>query len=235
MLNARISGTVLAVALMGGGPALAEKYEQNFDFRIAGIKAGEVSIKGETVANGYVADARVTSTGLIGRIADFYYVGTSRGAITGGGRPVPKLFEVTSRSPRAERETRIEFEGGTPVSVSVEPPRSTSPDPASQAGTLDPISAGFAVLKDGPVEGICNKQVDIFDGSRRSRIALAPARESGGDLVCDGRYTRLEGEENTFSSSDYGFQIVYSESDGHARLQRIETKTKFGAATVERR
>ena len=123
MLNGLFAGAVFvgSLAVFAAGMAVADTYEQNFDFRIAGIKAGEVRITGETGDGGYVADAKVVSTGLIGKLADFYYVGTSRGKISGGGVPVPTLFEVTSRSPRAERETRIEFSGGTPVTVVVDP------------------------------------------------------------------------------------------------------------------
>jgi hypothetical protein len=224
--------------LLPGGAALADSYRAEFDFRVTGIKAGELVMGAEASGDSYSAAARIDTAGLVGAFTDFFFDGTSAGTFSGNGSVIPSRYSSTSKSPRALRETRIDFRGGTPVAVSVEPPRGSAPDPANQAGTLDPVSAGFAILRDAPVGPICNTSVDVFDGSRRSRIRLgAPQPAGNGDLVCAGRFTRLEGEAHSLSSDqDYGFKIVFRENGhGLARLQRIETSTNFGPAVLERR
>lgn len=227
-----------AMLSLPGGAVLADSYRAEFDFRVTGLRAGQLVMGAERTGDRYSAAARIDTAGLVGVFTDFFFDGTSAGTLSGSGTVIPSSYSSTSKSPRAVRETHIDFKGGTPVSVSVEPPRSSSPNPANQAGTLDPVSAGFAILRDAPVGEICNTSVDVFDGSRTSRIRLGVPEPSGnGDLVCAGRFTRLEGEAHTLSSDqDYGFKIVFRENgDGLAKLQRIETRTNFGPAVLERR
>ena len=139
----------LAVAPLAAAPAAAtETYEAAFDFRIAGIRAGEISMGGVESGRTYEARAKVNTAGLVGIFADFRFDGTAAGGVAGDGRIVPQVFRASSVSPRAARETRIDWENGTPVFVSVKPERSTSPDPSNQTGTLDPVSASFALLRD---------------------------------------------------------------------------------------
>ena len=108
---------------------------------------------------------------------------TSASTASRGGRdraataPWSRRASRRTRSrPRADRDTDIDWEDGTPVSVSVEPPRESAPDPAAQAGTLDPVSAGFAVLRDRAGRELCDTTVEVFDGSRRSRLAARRRR-----------------------------------------------------------
>jgi hypothetical protein len=218
-------------------PATAQSYEARFDFRVSGIRAGEVTISGEQTGERYAASAKVNTAGIVGAFANFYFDGASSGRLAANGLVVPAEFNSRSKSTRAERVTRIDWQGGTPVSVSVEPPRGSSPDPASQSGTLDPVSASFAILRDVPVDEVCNKSVDVFDGSRRSRISLGMPQSTDGKLVCPGRFTRIEGEAHDLSSDqDYGFTVVFApRSNGIAQLERIETRTNFGPAVLQRR
>ncbi len=215
----------------------AESYQAIFDFRISGIRAGEIAMSGEDGGGSYRARAEVRTAGLVSILADFFYDGNSAGRVASNGRVIPERFLANSKSPRDTRETRIDWKQGTPVSVSVEPPRSSAPEPSSQAGTLDPVSASFALLRDMPAGEICRKSVDVFDGSRRSRITLGTPQADGGDLICNGSYERLEGEGNSFNaSSSYGFRLIYQQgADGTARLDRIETRTDFGMAALVRK
>ena len=100
------------------------------------------------------------------------------------------------------------------------------------------VSAGFALFRDSPAGEICNTRVDVFDGSRRSRLELgAPKPGADGEISCAGRYARIEGEAHTMSArQDHGFRLVFrAADDGLARLERIEAPTGFGTAVAERR
>lgn len=233
-----LAALLMAASLGLAAPAGAQSYNATFDFFLSGIRAGELEFTGEKAGGRYTASSTIRSAGLVGVFADFFFDGTATGSVTGSGKVVPERFVARSKSPRAERDTRIDWQAGTPVSVSVEPPRSSAPDPAAQAGTLDPVSAGFALFRDSPAGEICNTQVDVFDGSRRSRLVLgAPVAGSGGEISCAGRYARIEGEAHSMSArQDHGFRLVFRATDaGLARLERIEAPTGFGTAVAERR
>jgi hypothetical protein len=227
----------LALAFGLAVPGAANADEAVFDFYVTGIHLGTMTMELETSGDAYAAASRIETAGLAGLLANFYFDGQASGSLEQDGRVVPSRFTADSKSPRAERRTEIEWREGTPVSVSVEPPRGSAPDPAAQAGTLDPVSAGFAVLRDRAPERLCNTSVEIFDGSRRSRLAVGPAVRAEDGLVCTGSYARLEGEAHSLSSQrEFPFQLLFRENgDGLAQLERIETRTKFGLAVLERR
>jgi hypothetical protein len=228
------AGLLLALVL-AAGPAAAERAE--FDFYIAGIRVGELSFQSTRSGTEYAAASRVDAAGLIGAFVTFFFEGESTGSVSGTGAVVPETYRSDSKSPRGPKRTEIDWEGGVPVKVSVEPPRESAPDPAQQRGTLDPISAGLALLFDRPANGVCNTAVDVYDGSRRSRLVLGAPEAAAGEIACGGTYARLEGEASSMASArEFPFRLVFhANGDGSAELRRIETRTDFGKAVLERR
>lgn len=229
------SALALGAALASALPAAAE--EATFDFKVAGIKIGAMTMDAEQNGSAYTAASRIDTVGLVGVFADFFFDGTSTGTVTKAGTVVPSRFDATSKSPRALRHTRIDWEKGTPVMVSVEPPRSSAPDPAEQAGTLDPVSAGFRLFRPAPADSVCDTTVDVFDGSRLSRLKLAPPVASGDALVCRGTFARIEGEAHSMADeNEFPFTVTFRRDDeGRAQLERIEAPTGFGQAVIARR
>jgi hypothetical protein len=222
-------GLSLALAL----PARAE--QALFDFSVAGIRVGSLTMQSEQSGASYAAKSRIDTAGIAG-LLDFFYDGSATGTLA-RGKVVPARFQATSRSPRALRETRIDWKGGTPVAVSVEPPRSTAPDPAAQGGTLDPVSAGFRLLRPVPPADLCSTTIDVFDGSRRSRLKLAAPSEGADGIVCQGTFARIEGEShNLIRGNEFPFRLVFARNgSGLATLERIEAPTSFGQAVISRR
>lgn len=227
---------LLALPVGAAAGTAAQAQTANYDFYVSGIKVGTMSFTPESSAREYSARARVSAAGLVGAFLKFNFEGVSRGTLGRSG-PVPVTFQAVSDSPRGRRTTRIDWENGVPARVTIEPPRENPPDPREQAGTLDPISAGFAMLRDGPAERMCDATVDIFDGSRRSRLTIGPRRAVEGGFTCAGTYARLRGEAHTLSSqSEFPFTLTFSETaGGMAMVRRIETSTNFGTAAMERR
>ena len=223
-------GLLALVAL----PAAAEP--ASFDFTIAGFKVGQVVMDSRNEGDRYAAAARVDTAGVASVLADFYFDGQAQGTVRRDGRVVPDLFTAKSRSPRADRVTRVEWQGGTPVSVSVVPPRDDAPEPSTQGGTLDPVSASFQLLRDAPAAEVCNTTIDIFDGSRRSRLRVGKAQAAEGMLICQGTYARIEGESHSIADlREFPFTLSYSRDGEMARLERIEAPTNFGKAVLSRR
>jgi hypothetical protein len=224
----------LALALGAGGMAQAQ--DAVFDFYISGIKAGEMTMSARSTADSYSATSSIRAAGAVGLVANFFFDGKSSGRIV-GGKVSPIRYEANSKSPRAERKTVMDWRNGVPVSVSVVPPRGSAPDPATQGGTLDPVSAGLALLGDAAPDTVCDASVDVFDGSRRSRLSLGAPVAKDGALTCKGAYSRIEGEAQSMSSRrEFPFEVTFREGgDGIARLERVETRTQFGKAVLERR
>ncbi|TPE47955.1 DUF3108 domain-containing protein [Amaricoccus solimangrovi] len=231
-----LRAAVVALPLGLAGAAVARAQTANYDFYVAGFKVGTMTFTPETGARDYSAQARISAAGIVGAFLTFDYAASSSGALGKAG-PVPRLFQAVSDSPSGRRTTRIDWKNGVPVKVTVEPPREDEPDPREQAGTVDPVAAGVAVLSDGPAERMCATTVDIFDGSRRSRLTVGPRRAVKGGFTCAGTYARLKGEPHTLSSQrEFPFTLTFSEgADGMAKVRRIETKTSFGTAAMERR
>lgn len=224
----------LAMAL-AAAPAAARS--QVFDLTLAGIPLGTVTLEADEAGGAYRAGSRIAPSGLVGAFTDYSFNGTAEGSVDAAGRVTPLRFAADSTSPRASRRTEIEWSGGAPVRVSVEPPRRSSVDPSRVAGALDPVSAGFALLRDNNADKICDTGIDVFDGSRRSRLELGKPVATEGALVCSGSYARVEGEAHSLSSQrEYPFTLTFvPNGGGKMRLERIETRTRFGLAVVSRR
>ena len=222
----------LGFALLAPGLAAAE--QASFTFSIAGIKVGTMTMISEQTGSSYNATSKINTAGLAGMF-DFFFDGTASGSIA-GGRAVPTKYVATSKSMRALRNTSIGWRGGVPVSVSVEPPRESAPEPAKQGGTLDPVSAGFRLFRTAPADAVCGTTVDVFDGSRRSRLKLDDPARDGDALVCAGTFARIEGEAHSMADlQEFPFRLVFLPSDGGLyRLERIEAPTNFGQAVLAR-
>ena len=235
LIDRTARAAALACAVLGATGA-AKAQDAVFDFYISGLKAGEMTMSARNTSEGYTARSSIRAAGAVGLVANFFFDGEASGRIV-GGKVSPVRYEANSKSPRAERRTVMDWKDGVPVYVSVVPPRGSAPDPATQGGTLDPVSAGLALLGDAAAGSVCDASVDVFDGSRRSRFSLGAPVAKDGAVVCAGAYSRIEGEAQSMSSQrEFPFEVTFREGgDGVARLERVETRTQFGKAVLERR
>ncbi len=223
------------IAVSAAAPAMPATTA--YDFHIRGLRVGSLTLGSEQNGADYVATGRIDPSGFIALFADYFFDGTARGRVARDGSVQPARYDAVSKSPRRLRNTEIRWQNGRPVHVSVVPPRSTSPDPAAQVGALDPVSAGFQMFRDAPVGEICRATVDVFDGSRRSRLRLAAPTERGSELVCAGTFSQIEGEAHSAGQlEEFPFTVVFRASgSGVAQLERIEAPTRYGNAVISRR
>ena len=232
-----LSAAALALALALGGADRAAAEAAVFDFYVSGINVGKMSLDTSQTGTSYSSRSRIEAAGVLGMLLTFYYDGQASGQIKADGSVVPSRFEAHSKTPRSDRRSSIDWKGGAPVKVSVDPPRKHPPDPTKQAGTLDPISAGFAILRDRPADDLCDKTLMVYDGSRVSRLRLDPEKDAGDTITCVGNYARIEGEAHTLSGQrEFPFTLIFSKQpNGIGRLEKIQTDTSFGRAVLERR
>jgi hypothetical protein len=111
-------------------------------------------------------------------------------------------------------------------------------DPATQGGTVDPLTAMYAFLRDRPAAAACNQRLVLFDGERRSQLALGPPRPADGGISCDGEYRRLEGfsAEDMAERTRFPFSLRLEPAAGDLlRVTEVRMQTLFGPAVMARR
>ena len=240
----RLGAAAIAVsaALMAASPLLADQKDRiQFDVELKGLKAGRLTINGKIEGASYGANGTMETTGLLGALKKIRH----DAAVTGDfatGAFTPLRYTQTSERGGDKVDHVIVYQSGTPVSVSRNPPRKPRDrdvDPKQQTGTIDPLTALYAVLRDVDRADACTLDVKLYDGSKRTQVKLEPAQTKGGNVVCAGEYRRLEGfsAKDMEEKSRFPFTLTYAPTPDGARLQVIEiaTDTIYGKGRLKRR
>ena len=243
----RFRKTLPLVALIGAfhllspAPVRADQSDAAvFDISIRGISAATLSISGATKGKSYAASGVLKSSGILGMVKRIRYDAAVNGSLS-KGRFTPSRYVEKADTGKRRSEAVMAYRQGVPQVKSYSPPRPPAKgdiDPASQGGTVDPLTALYAVLRDVPVAEACRLKVFLFDGRRRSQVVLS-APESGGDaIICQGEYRRLEGfsPEDMAEKSRFAFALTYAPADhGMVHVTEISMDTIYGKGRMIRR
>ncbi|TQS71549.1 DUF3108 domain-containing protein [Rhodobacteraceae bacterium] len=236
-----IAAAVLTATIGLSSPAAhADQTDQIvFDVVLRGIKAGELRINGKIQGQGYGAKGVLMTTGIVGAVRKLRYDASVNG-YTSGDSFTPTRYEETANTPDRNRKSTMVYQRGTPVSVSQTPPRkprATDLDPARQGGTVDPLTALYSVLRNVDRAEACNRAVEMFDGSRRTKVTLGAPQSSGNQVVCAGEYRRIGGfsDREMAEKTRFPFTLTYSPA-GNDRLEvtEISTDTVYGQGRLKR-
>lgn len=230
----------MAAALALGAPARAEEAVV-FDLSIRGIEAAVLSFSGTADGNRYSVAGQLQSAGLVGMLKSMKYEGSSQGSVR-GGKFTPSQYVEKADTGRRKSVGEMRYSRGVPQIKSYDPPREAGEvgiDPATQGGTVDPLTAMFAVLRDTPEGQECNLALTLFDGERRSQVKLgAPEAAKDSALTCPGEYRRLEGfsAEDMAEKTRFPFTLTLSAPEGGVRrATEVRMDTLFGRAVMTRR
>lgn len=179
-----------ATPAMAGEQALSAR----FDVNALGFKVGELTIDGRLGKADYDVTARFGTTGLVRLFRDMGFVMRAHG-IRSGGRLWPDEYVEQVNTGSRISNARLVYDAGVPrlVGGRVEDGEVEPLDPATQGGTIDPLTALFTVLRDRPDRELCTTDVDIFDGGRRTRVLLTGRIERHGKVTCVGQFRRVDG------------------------------------------
>ncbi len=235
-------GLAFAVALALATPVRADQTDRIvFDVSLKGLPAGQLSIDGKIAAGAYAANGVMETTGLAAALKKIRYAAKVSGSHA-PGRFTPQGFQITAQRGDDRTTQSIVYKRGTPVSVSHEPPRAPRPtdvDPARQGGTIDPLTALYAVLRDVSPAEACALKLTLYDGSRRTQVALSAPQPAGAGVVCAGEYRRLAGfsEKDMAAKSRFPFTLTYAPTPDGQRLRVVEisTDTILGKGRLKRR
>jgi len=237
MSIARAIPLLLALAL----PFTARAEDATFDISIRGLTAARLTMTGQADARSYSAAGVLQSAGLLSLVRAIRYDASVTGTVA-QGRPVPARYTEKADTGKRKSDAVMDYRAGVPQVKSYSPPRPPRVeeiDPATQGGTVDPLTALFFVVRAVPEAKACNLKLTLFDGRRRSQVTLAaPERDPSGALTCAGEYRRLKGftPDDMAEKSRFAFRVTYGPAGpGMLHVTDIAMDTIYGQGRMIRR
>lgn len=236
-LKSGVVAAAFSLGLLSAPPADAAQTGA-FTLTVGGFKVGILAYEATETADRYEVHGSARSAGLIGAFMD----GNVDAAVSGrirNGTLLPSVSKETTVSGGQTVQRIFDFSKGFPA-ITRTPPR-TKPQkyavPAEQqAGTLDPLSAAYAILRDKPAAEVCKLDVIMFDGARRSRLQMTGGTASPGGMVCDAVYTRVAGfsPREMREQSTWPVTLTYAANGTGYRLSELNFPSSFGNARLRR-
>ncbi len=236
MAAASLATANLATAI----PAAAEGVSSGtFDLEIKGFRAGVLQFNGTSNGTSYSVAGRLESTGIAAMVRKIRFDAKASGRFS-TGRWSPSRYEEQADTGKRQSQSRMEYHGGVPTEM-IKESREGRPnyvDPATQSGTVDPLTALYATLRDVAPADACNLKLVMFDGARRSQITLAAAEQTGDSLTCAGEYRRLAGfsDQEMAEKQRFPFRLTYGPGEaGIVRVVEVTMDSLYGRASLTRR
>ncbi len=238
-IRRRLRGFGLTLLLAAAAlPARAEQLE--FSISIRGLSAARLSVNGTADGGHYLASGVMKSSGLLGFLKKIRYDASVAGRLV-SGRYTPEKYTEVADTGKRHSEAVMGYKAGVPQVKTYNPPRPPRPgdiDPATQGGTVDPLTALFAVLRTVPAAEACKLKLTLFDGRRRSQLVLSTPEAADDGIVCRGEYRRLQGfsAEEMAEKSRFPFTLIYRPAgDGLVRVEEVSMDTLYGKGRMIRR
>lgn len=239
------AGLVLSLALgwpVISAPAMAEPVQQEaqFDLVMLGLTAGSLQFSGVEEGGRYAVRGVLASGRILAFLRKVSYDARVDGRVGDGGYRPAKYSERADTGKRVS-EAVMDYPRGVPRVVSYNPPRAPQKndvDPATQAGTVDPLTALYATLQDVAPGKECQVTVPMFDGRRSSQLSITAPVVEGDEVTCQGEYRRIAGfsDKDMAEKTRFPFTLTYAPApDGRMRVMLVEMDTLYGKARLVRR
>lgn len=233
-----LAGLALWVAL--ALPAGAERVDTaSFKVYLKGLPIGILALSGIERDGTYAVAGKLKATGIIGALLKVGYEAEARGIVK-DATFVPARYKEIRDDRNGRRTAWMDYRDGVPGPKRYDPPRKSTSgevDPATQKGTVDPLTALYAVLRDQDGRDSCARTLAIFDGKKRAALRLSPLAAGDAEIRCKGEYRRIAGysAREMREKPVFPFTITYRLADGRWRAERIDTDTIHGRAVLRRR
>ncbi len=217
-----------ALCLFAGAAPADQKDSAVFDLTLRGIPTGTLSVSGAIEGRSYAAAGVLKSGGLVALVRKVRYDARVSGRVT-NGRFTPVRYEEDADTGKRQSQSVMEYKAGVPQVKVYNPPKTPRPsdiDPATQGGTVDPLTAAFAALRDVAPEEACRLKLVLFDGRRRSQVVLADPQPTGGGRPCLRR--RIPAARRLFRQGDGGKEPVSLPHDLCAPARRSAPRGRGG-------
>ncbi|WP_149140947.1 DUF3108 domain-containing protein [Gemmobacter caeruleus] len=232
---------ILAVAaVMAGGLAGTAFAEQaRFDFVLKGIKAGSLSWSGTGEPGGsYSVEGTLKTSGLAALLKKVRYDAAASGSLTAKGSYLAARYSEDANTGKRQSRSSMTWSKGVPT-VQDSSERKAKPwdiDPASQKGTVDPLTAMFATLRDVAPGQECKVNLNMFDGRRASKLTLGAPTAQGDKVVCAGEYRRVAGfsPDDMAEKTRFPFTLTYAPAGDRMQVVEVAMDTLYGKARLVR-
>lgn len=238
-MGMRATLTLAVLAMIGMLAVVSEAQAQTerkvFRVSIAGFPVGTARYDANVIGNRYEIQGFMGSTGFFGAFLASRYSGAVIGRFRGQNMQ-PQIFRGRFEQSRKFAEVDIKYSGNRPTSVVSRPERPKLPhdiDFRKVRNALDPISGLYFLLRDVTIDQVCKQNFQIFEGSRTSRIRVRRAQGAGGDIICNGVYTRLTGftPEQMADRVNFPFRLIFRQKEGGLfEVQEFSATTFWGTA-----
>lgn len=228
---------VLLAASLAHAEPVTDRH--SYAITLAGIRAATLTLSGTEEAGRYRVEGNLESSGLAAIVRRVRYLAQASGSVA-DRRYLPARYTELFDTPRRQSEAVLTYDRGVPrisIYAPPPPPGAIVLDPAAQGGTVDPMTALYAALRDTPRDQVCRLTLQIFDGRRRSEVALANPTAQGETLQCTGEYRRIAGftEKEMREKTRFPFTATLAPIEGgRLRVVEVRVETIFGRATLRR-
>lgn len=219
------------------GSALAE--EASFDVRLAGLKGGVLAYSATESGGSYKAQGSAQATGLAGQVFTAKVDVAANGGVR-GNRYAPRGYVEHSQTKRGVRKARFTYKNGVPDVKKDPPDTNRQPyhaNPVQQKGTVDPLTAAFAILRDRSDALVCDLDIQPYDGRERTHIRLSDPQRDGDTLLCQGRYSRISGFSDAEMARQvhWNFTVSYQWAGDVWQVHKVRVPTSYGVVSITRR
>lgn len=238
----RIAALTLTLGVSLPNLALAERIEDKatFDVVIRGISAASLGFSAVHDGNRYAVSGLLKSAGLAAMLRKISYSATAKGAVSGTNY-TPFSYVEKSDNGKKQSTSKMTYSRGVPSEVQYTPAREgreKDVDPSTQAGTVDTLTALYAILRDVEPGQECKVSLKMYDGRYVSAISLSKPKAAGKTVACNGQYRRIAGfkpaemaERKTFP-----FTLTYEPAaNGKMRVTEVAMESIYGKAAMKRR
>lgn len=239
--RAALAAAALALTLVPALPQAAAAEPAVFDVTLKGLRAATLRLDGTEGDGRYAVTGRLESRGLAAMVRKVRFDAQVQGTVAADGRLRPASYAEQTDTGKRQSQAVIDYARGVPqvkVALPERKPRDWDVAPATQGGTVDPLTALYAVLRDVDAGQECNLGLRMFDGRRSSALTLAAPERDGDRVTCAGEYRRVAGfsPDDMAEKTRFPFRLTYAPGpDGRMRVVEVAMDTLYGSARMERR
>lgn len=222
--------------------AMAERVEDKatFDVVIRGISAASLGFSAVQDGNRYVVSGLLKSAGIAAMFRKISYDATARGTVN-GTRYTPSSYVEKADTGKKKSTSKMTYSRGVPNAVEYTPAREGRDkdiNPATQGGTVDTLTALYAILRDVDAGQECKVDMRMYDGRYVSSIGISKPVKKGDAVTCSGQYKRIAGfkPDEMAERTTFPFTLTYQPTaNGRMRVTEVSLDSIYGKASMKRR
>ncbi len=220
-------------------PALALAETARYGVLVKGIRIGTFHLTAQESGGTYAVRAVFDPSNLMKSLRRVGFEGQAKGRLAARGLAATQ-YDGRQSNGKLDAAASIRWAKGIPtvtLTGDASGPLPHDADPAGQRGSVDPVSAMFATLRDLPKGKSCTLALATFDGRRAGTLRIDGPKGPEASPTCTGEFRRIAGypPEVMAERSRFAFTLTYARlPDGGLRVVGADMQSAFGPARLVR-